>query len=390
MPVNQLSVVIETVLLETEGPDLVLARDQVGTPYLCLLVARDADTDHFLVQQISSDRLAALRSGQIDLRTTVQHPEMGQHYHGSYAEREGRPVISLEVIHDVPERWFPADGFLLSDFAEQVSDEQVVRDAISKHAAVVVCHLDPPEARGTTAKINADRLAECMLGFQSLVKYALRRSVSGTAAARRFGLNPDSHVLQVYAFSPGSFQIHLESKYRADLTGASAIGVAMSKIDELMEVLQMPPERALPVIRENRGHIISAYRHLLRFVSEEGAPFEYRWADPGMSSGRGSRVAPAAAAAVCGLLDSRTELAAEEVTFNGRFLRVAADRLTWTVVEDDERTRQGVVHESAPDVLRGVIVETQVYKLTCEERLEESGTGREILKLFLMTADPVR
>src|SRR2546428_7226057 len=97
-PVATLAATIETVLLETDVPDLVLARDVVGTLYLCSFVSRDRDGDRFLCIPVSSERLAAFRSGQLDLRSLLTRPETGAWFDGLFHSVEGRPTIELERI----------------------------------------------------------------------------------------------------------------------------------------------------------------------------------------------------------------------------------------------------------------------------------------------------
>src|ERR1700674_1211020 len=91
-------VVIDTVLLETDAPDLLLARDIVGTPYLCSLVRVDFTGHLFLAVQISSNRLASLRSGQIDLRSVLAQPEMSMQYEGRLHRGSEENTIQLEAL----------------------------------------------------------------------------------------------------------------------------------------------------------------------------------------------------------------------------------------------------------------------------------------------------
>src|SRR4051812_17521638 len=113
-----LAVRMETVLFQTDAPDLVVARDTFGqAAYLCSLIDIDLVGYHFVAVQISSDRLASLRTGAIDLRAALVEPEAKAFYHGhSLVGRGG--TIHLEEVDALPEDWLPDPGFLLSNFHE--------------------------------------------------------------------------------------------------------------------------------------------------------------------------------------------------------------------------------------------------------------------------------
>src|SRR5688572_30747042 len=228
-PAVETTAVIESVLLETDSPDLLLARDAVGTQYLCCLVSRDLDGDRFIAVPMSPSRVAEFRSGALDLRSVFTRPENGMRFRGTFHPVKVKPAIVLTPLQDIPDEWLPQEGFLLSDFTDAISDEVVVRDALAKNAAVVICRLNPPEARD--GKIDADHLAEGVRAFQSLVKYAHRRAAAMMSSAAKMRLEPDAHVLRTYGFSGGSFQVHFESKQQADLIGRSPIGAALETID---------------------------------------------------------------------------------------------------------------------------------------------------------------
>lgn len=113
-------VFIETVVLRLEGPELLLARDVVGTPYLCLLVSRDGNGDRFVAVQVSNHRYADVRCGRIDLRTAFTRPELKQHFAGFFARVDNRPAIALKVTGRFSERSLPVPNIFVTDFAEQL------------------------------------------------------------------------------------------------------------------------------------------------------------------------------------------------------------------------------------------------------------------------------
>ena len=382
-----LPAIIKTVLLRTDAPELVLARDACGRQYLGTLIDRSDDGDRFLVIPISPERLAQFRSGSKDLRTVLLSTETGEHFDGWFRRIDGQPAIELSGLSKLPQDWLPDDGFLLSDFYTKIDDSEVVREAINRNATVLVCQVDPPEAR-YEPRIDADRLTQCVSGFQTLVRQIVRKLARNLSEVERTNLGLMPGALDVFQFSEGSFKIHFQAKQRPDLFGGSAVSNALVTIDELMRATSKPTDDALAIVRKNKGLVVGAYAKVLRFVADETAPLVYRWADPSMSSSSGAEVTPTAATALSAAIATEKLLESEIVVLRGRFTKIFT-RHTWTVINEKGRRVAGQVHEDYANVLSGIISETQLYDLTCEERLAETAAGRQSTKLFLISAAKV-
>lgn len=382
---NRLSVSIDTVLFETDTPELLLARDPFDSAYLCSLAAEEPGNHLFLAIQISSDRLASLRSGEVDLLTVLLEPEILPYFTGRFILDAGSPTLNLEAVDTVQPDWLPNAGFFMSS-AGVASTEKVVTEAMRRNTAIVSCTLHPPEAQGTTAKINAERLSEWLHSVQSLVRYATRLALKGTSRTRLAQFGSDPFVLQVYGFSPGSFTVHFSSQEGADLVGLTPVGAGMKKIDELMSLLDTSPDKTFEALAGNSGHVVAAFESLLKFVAEQESPMEYRWAEPSMGLGRGHSVTPVAAKAMVAVLETTKSLKTETVEFEGQFTSVNTDNapLSWRAIDlETGRKRHGRVHEDFPEALNGVTIRDTRYKLICEERLERYATGRTRPTLYL-------
>lgn len=374
---------ILTVLLQTDYPEIVLARDVVGTDYLCSFVSREEEGDRFVAVAISASRLGSFRAGKIDLRDVLLEPEDGERWTGIFRRIEGLPCVVLDRADDVPLTWIPEPGFLLSDFLGEVDEDAILQDALQRQAAVVVYELQPPPSRGGVGRIDADLLADAITSFQAVVRHSYRNLRAALPLSRRAEIEADGATLQTFAFSTGSFRVHFESKRGTDLFGASQLHAAMRKVDELVGLVNEPPEVAIEGLRQHKGHLLSSLRRLLKLVAEEQAPIVYRWADPSMTSVSGTSISTPAAEALGALLDSRKELTTEEVEFSGVFIRIELDRATWTMLDDEGVTRRGELHESAENLLAAASVEPKRYAVACDERLEETGAGKIVPKLYM-------
>jgi hypothetical protein len=385
---EEVGVVINTVLVESDLPDLLLARDRVETMYLCSLAAEDAHGFVFLAIKISSGRLAALRSGTIDLRRALLEPEIPVHYSGRYTD-QARTSINLSALTEqVPEKWLPEAGLYLNVFYPAgVPDEEIVRDAISRNSPVIVCALDPPEARGAIKRMDADSLADYIAHFQSLVRHATKHSLKRLSKATRDSLPEDLFDLRVFAFSPGSFNVHFEAKDQANMFGSSRVGEALQQIDVLMELASRPAEEARAGFKaSNAGHVLAAYESLMKFAAHT-ASFSYRWCDPGMTTPSEKRVTPLQAATMVTVLEHEEAIKAEPFEFIGYFTSVNTDKkpFTWTARDDKGKVKRGQLAETASTVLNGVTIKTTQYSFSGEDRLVQPAVGRLAHRLFLQS-----
>lgn len=378
---------IQTVLLHTDAPELVLARDSFGRMYLALLVDRSDSGDRFVAVPVSPIRLSEFRSGSRDLRSVLLDSETGEQFCGSFRRIDGKPCVEMSKLAWIPEEWLPDDGFFLANFLTEADDSDVVKEAIDRGTAVLVCHLNPPESR-EEAKIDAERLTQCVSGFQTLIKHIVKRQTRRASDGLRAQLGPIPGALHVFQFSEGSFKIHFQAQQKANFLGASPVGAALATVDELMAAASKPTDEALRIIRSNKGLVVGAYARILRFIAEETAPLAYRWADPYMTTASGTEVTPTEAVALSAAIASEKLLESEIRTLRGRFAKIITKQ-TWAIFDEDGRRHFGAVHEDYPNVLSGITSETHLYDLTCEERLAETATGKQTTKLFLISTTQV-
>lgn len=386
---DAIAATVETVLFKTDAPEIVLVRDTFESAYLCALVEVESDNYFYLAVKISNARLAAFRQGLYDLRTLLTEPENLPLFTGRMKPDAPKPTLLLEATESINQDWLPDPGFLLSDFS-YVSSEEVVTEAMRQNAAVVAYHLDPPESRDGLTRINADRLADWLEKMQVLAtkatRLALRQLKTSKARLTQFGSAPAR--LQVYAFSHGSFTVHLASDAKADFVGRTAIAAGLKKIDELMALTQLPPEEALKKLEGNSGHVLAAFESVLDLVATQESPLEYKWAEPAMGRASGYRISPVAAKAMVAVLKTTAALKTEPLSFVGYFTSVNTDSapFTWRAIDIDGKHRKGYVHEDSPNVLNGITIRDVLHTLACDERLEKGATGKTRETLYLRSA----
>lgn len=230
-------------------------------------------------------------------------------------------------------------------------------------------------------------LVTVLKAFDELVRNAYRKAISGLPTNMRKDLDsPDHHGMELFAVSPGSFKLHLQSKMTADLGGYAEIFKSMQKIDEIMEALD-DPEHAVEILQRNRGHLMSSFRKFLQFVIELDAPLSYEWTTPSYKHSFPRQVTVQGASPVYKLLMEKTELNIEHKELTGVFTGANVETGTWTVIsEDDQKHYTGRLDKTVDVKLDGAVLKTQRYRLICEERLEEEVvSGKEKAHLFLIS-----
>ncbi|MEZ6008267.1 MAG: hypothetical protein R3F05_10950 [Planctomycetota bacterium] len=302
-----IAVHLDSVLLYADGVQLAVFRDRVASPYLAVLAERTKDGDTYLCTRVSPGRLAGIRGGRLDLREAFESPELSEMYSATVVDAE-RNHLELAHLDAVPAKWLPDHGFRLDLSARAgAAGADVTLAAQDRNRAVVYLHLNPPEAF-EEPKIDALRLSRALSAFQKLVDRAYRRVLSSEQRAqRRADLAVDESTLQVLSFAEGSFGVHLQAKAAAGLFGETPVSRALERVDSIVSEMA-DPDASVAIARANRGHFVSAYQELLKFVFEGETPLSYRWSAPISDSGQQYSILPSQARDVYAALVAREDL----------------------------------------------------------------------------------
>lgn len=371
-------------LVYYDAPQVFVAADVVGTNYLSLLVSQSGEGDRYVLVPVSEGRLSDFQSGRVDLRSVFTQPETDTFYSSVVPVDGTLSTLSLAPISSIDESWLPDEGFFYETQGVTESDA-LAQEAISRNRAILHLALSPPEAR-TETKIDSYKLAEALGIFQSVVKYAYKRAMATlTPATRRLLGDPENYGMDVFAFSPGSFTIHFQSKIPADLVGYVNIVHAFRTVDDVTELLQ-DPERAVERIQVLRGHFASSYKRLLEYVVENNASLSYAWTTPEIGSPQQHRIPIGKAAELYELLSQVTDIGVEAVTLTGTLIKANTKTGAWTLRSiDDGREYHGRIKAGAAVSLKGMVLGENVYRFICEETITGVvGTGEEKKDLALI------
>lgn len=378
---------IEEVLVYYDRPEIMVALDKIGTKHLCLLINADENEIKYLCAPVSYKRLRDFKMGNVDLRDIYTTPETGEMFFSVSKDFENKDLVLKNIFFDhnvIDETWLPAPGFFLT--FEQIPNIAVVQESCERSRAVIHLSLSPPETADGQVRIDTNRLTAALSCFQSLLKYSYKKSISGLRPSiRKYYEPPANYETEVFAFSPGSFRLHLQSKLHADMAGYVEIFRAMEKIDEIVGTVNNP-DSAIEVLKKNTGHLISSFKKFLQFIIEENTPLEYSWTTPQHKREFTSKIDIKTALPIYNLLLEKKELDREIKIFIGRFTGVHVKTGHWSAhCDEDDKEYAGRLDGESKIDLHGITVSPQKYKLICEERIEgEIVTGKEKANLFLM------
>lgn len=202
-------------------------------------------------------------------------------------------------------------------------------------------------------------------------------------ATRKLLDNEDNYETEVFAFSPGSFTVHLQSKAQADLVGHVELSKALQKLDELT-LYQEESEKALEIFRKNKGHLISHYNHFLKSIIDYDLPLSYSWTTPESSETVNRLISRNSAIQLHNFLNQSKELEIETKEIIGTICKVDTNKKKWTIVsEEDGNEYSGDVKDSNLS-LSGIITDIQRYLFVCEERIDENVITKKEKKTLML------
>ncbi len=370
-------------LVYYDGPEVVLVSDQISTKYVCALVVRGPESDKYFCTSISPSRLESFTSGSIDLRSIFDSSEANDFYTIELRDQEVTDIPILPIdFASLPQEWLPDEGFFLEP--QPTEDLDLLHEATARNRAVIDLSLRPPES-SIGNKISAYNLSQSVGMFQTLLKYAYKKSIAALSQAAKKVLDQiQNYEVEVLTFAPGSFKVRMQSKSPADLLGYTDISKALFKLDEIVGPIE-DSEKSLDVLRRNAGHLIKAYQKFLKLAIDFNSTISYEWTFPELSKTIRHDITKRHAEPIYNLLEEKQDLGTEVINLVGRILKADVRSGVWTCLEEEtNRTFTGKINPEREISLAGITLETTIYEFECEEHLvEEIVTGKEKTVLLL-------
>jgi hypothetical protein len=351
--------------------------DDIGCEYIFFLTDDQNENLKYICTPISKKRLKEFRKGIVDLRTIFVEPEIKEFYQCEIQNFSDQTCfIDFFSSDDLPSSILPEQGFYLNEHDEII--DEIIKKAKELNKPILYASLEPPESQFET-KIMADRLSHFLSAFQNMVKYAYKKTFKQVSTNIMSFKQEDAHKLQVFGFTEGSFTVMFEPLDAGDIFGSCfAIESSFEKIDEIVDVIS-DNEATLNILKKNKGHLVSAYIRLLKFISENNTTFEYKWATPIFNKSKKNRISQNDAKPLLDFLTSTEDISSETIIFTGYIIRADKKNNTWKILNDeDKKEYAGKVKDGVPLSLEGVVIGSVKYQFICEEKIEEVlGTGKE-------------
>ena len=354
--------------------------DVIGGNYLCLLLENGEAADKYLAVGISPEASRKFKVGEVDLRSLIQEREFREWFTTTCTPDPANDLELEEHDGEIPHELLPSEGFILTT---QLDPAPVLKESTARRNAVLEVWVDPPEA-AYGPRIRAETLAGMVGIFQNLVKHAYNKSLSGIPFASRKQIDVlDAHQMDAFVFAPGSFRVFFEASKGPDLFGFVELQRALVKIDELTANADSP-EKALEIMKKNKGHVAGAYIRLLDFLIKNRTALSYKWSSPTIQGTRGGTITERQAGPLLEIFNKAEPLGIETLNIHGVLKMANSKNQTWRLASlEDHQEYSGEVKEGAVGVSHLII--DNVYTFECEEHIEEQvATGREVRKLLLV------
>lgn len=369
------TIYLKEILLYYDTPQLLVARDRVGTNYLCMLVEQNKEFDSFVCVQVSNQKLDNFCNGYIDLKSIFVAPEISRFYIATVSDYQSNSYdISACDFEVLPEEWLPDDGLYTN--LEKAKSEILI-ESKEKAKTIVHLNLNPPES-ANESRINALGLSEALLRFQTMVKYAYKKAIQKYPYAQRKHMNiQENYMMDVFALSPGSFKVKMQSQSFPNLFGETEVLQAFQLIDQLVDNIDNL-DFSLKLFSENRGHFVNTYINFLKYIADSKKKLTYSWAFSSIRTPVTKQITSDQAQRLYDLFHQQEDLKEENIELIGYFDKVDEKYGKWRIVDHEKNTYFGELGETEGLTLKGIVIGTRLYRLVCIEKIiEVVGTSEE-------------
>lgn len=353
---------ISQILIYYDMPELVIATDDIGVNYICLLIDDSNNRPLYYATPISPPRLSNFIKGKIGLREILAIPEISEWY--SFAFNNEDTYAEKLNIDTFPEQHLPDDGLFLNE--EMVDDSSIIEDVIQKENAVV--HLAISDAENDFG-ISMDDLGDVVKLYSIILENSFKKSIVDHKFKDKKGIIiPMNYELRAFASSRASFNIHLYSQSQKDLFGTCIIEFGLEKIDQILTE-HTTDEELIESLKSVRGHAISSFKKLLKKIIDKNLKIKHKWFAPNQKEIHFRMLEASGAQKIYDILNQSEELTEETKVIIGVFVQADVERGTWRIKSIEDGAEYS--GEATSDELRGITLDTIEYKLICQEIIEE-------------------
>lgn len=349
-------------------PQLFIARDVVGTHYICVNIESSSNADMYVGIQISQNRLYSLFAQKIDLRQVFIEPEIQEYYAIICEENQYEVIDRREYIE---EKDLPSNGF----FVHVDMDDAIEQEVIKLHKPVFYLGL---EDEHSSPCVNVKAVSQILSSFDGLY----------SNLCSKLKMDKDSRSLKLYAEKAASYNMHFYADTTQDLFGNSLVEDVFGYINKLF---QYTTEAELVLALNNvRGYSLSHYKGLISALRTNKLSLKYKYLTPSVNSHVVSYYVDAHQLGVIDEILRRNDLDnIESVEFVGVFSMADATKEgsgKWTFDYEDQDGNLQKVTGDVIDVrlLTGVNIKTKEYKILCDRQKRTPILSKEKIQYTLI------
>lgn len=361
---------LKTILEFYDIPQILVAIDELGIHYLCVLYDQlNTGELKYLGIQLSTNKLASFINGKEDLRTIFVNPILKDTtYDIIFSEGQ----LNAEILPQnlITEEMLPLEGYYY-DNSSQEEDEIIIAETLANNHPIIRLGFEDSSNSHT---IEASCLSQALAHYQAMVSNCYKKLIGKDLQ--------NKSELRVTTFQAASFDVHLQVNANLNLFGSSDLEGVFRKIDNLFNA---PNEDVFKeTIQFLSGHTINSYKNFLEVLIENKLSIKYKWvasiADNEVVNGKMSLPK---IERIYDLLLKNQEIQSEEKTYEGIFLASSVENGKWVFRPNNERKNINGCSENF-EILSGVVIEQQEYKIICSEIQEQNIISLKITKKLIL------
>ena len=353
---------ISRILVYFDIPQIFTAVDRVETLYLCLLTDIDdvSGEMRFISTPISESRLMQFYIGDEDLRNIFVNPELKE----IYSFKEISEFIQAELLDSyvLSASDLPDEGFRYQDIDHT---ETIITESHQRNKAIV--HLALSDDGGDYS-IDSDDLGDVLKLYQLIMEKTYKKElINRKVRDKKRYFHPTNYTFRAFESSSSSFNIHLFSTAETDVFGHTPIEFGLEKFTSMISQF-LNEDDYIDILRTVKGHSVANLKKLMKKIIDNNLTLKHKWYVPNKKAPTLTIINPINANQIFKILNSTEDLSEEIREFSGVFIQVDVEKGTWRFKDDNEDLV--LSGSSTGNMLPGITVETQQYRIECNEIIE--------------------
>jgi hypothetical protein len=369
---------LKQILFYCDLPEIFLSTDNVGTTHICLLVLKKETQTKFISTPISKSKLFSFLNGTSDLRDLFEKPEFPMWF--TFDQLDEVIVATEWPKSSLPPEFLPERGFT---YKKALDDEELIFNEVAEKENTVI-HLAISDSENNSSA-NVSDIGDILKTYQSIVEYIYKKAVTlKKIKDKKSFLSRNNFELRAFESSAGSFNLHLYSSSDKNHFGETKIEWGLVKFDEIAKDFDKEDDFLLS-LRSIKGHTIKSLKTLTKILIDRNLSLKHKWLSPSLDKVHYTFINKSKAEKIYNTLIQAEDLTEETVVFQGYLVQVDTTRGSWRILNNEDKAYYKGSSPPEDNLLKGTIMKTVEYKLTCKEILETTKVSENEKVSYLLT-----